>query len=124
MKIEKLSPILVVEAIEPALPFWIEAMGFEEKARVRHGDKVGFVLLSRGAFEVMLQTRASVAADLPAMKDVTCALYADVPSVEKAVAELGARAEIIAGPRDTFYGAREVWVRDAAGNVVGFATTK
>jgi uncharacterized glyoxalase superfamily protein PhnB len=124
MKIDKLTPILVVDAIEPALPFWTEAMGFKEKARVPHEDKIGFVLLTRGALEVMLQTRASVAADLPAMKDVACALYADVPSVEKAVAALGPHATIIAGPRDTFYGAREVWVRDGAGNVVGLAETK
>ena len=50
MKIDKLTPILIVDAIEPALAFWT-ALGFEEKTRVlgprrrrkRHrlrGDKI------------------------------------------------------------------------------------
>ena len=122
MKIQKLTPILIVDAIEPALPFWTGPLGYEKKVEVPHEGRAGFVLLARDGHEVMMQTRASIAADVPAVAkiDVTCVLYMDVPSLDDAVAAVKG-AEVLIPPRETFYGAREIFVRDAAGNVLGFA---
>jgi uncharacterized glyoxalase superfamily protein PhnB len=124
MQIKKLTPILVVDAIEPALAFWTESMGFEERTRVPHGDAIGFVILGREKLELMLQSKASVAADLPQLAGASALLYADVASLDAAIAELGERATLLVGPRETFYGAREIWVRDGAGSVIGLAETK
>ena len=124
MKIDKLTPILVVDAIEPALAFWTGALGYEKVVEVPHEGRLGFVLLQKDGHEVMLQTKASIAADLPAMAGTPCALYADVKSIQAAQKAVGEHATVIAGPRETFYGAREVWVRDPAGNVIGFAESK
>jgi uncharacterized glyoxalase superfamily protein PhnB len=69
----------------------------------------------------MLQTRASIAADFPALKlDVTCVLYMDVPSLDAALAETKG-ATVVVQPRKTFYGAREAFLRDPSGNVFGLA---
>ena len=122
LEVTKVTPILIVDAIEPALPLWTGALGYEQKVLVPHEGRAGFVLLSRGDTEVMMQTRASILADVPAVAKlgVTSALYMDVVSLDDAIRAVDG-AEVIVPERETFYGAREVFIRDASGNVIGFA---
>ena len=65
--LKRMTPILTVETIEPSLPFWMEGLGFEKTMEVPEGDHLGFAALEKGGFELMLQTRSSVEADLPAL---------------------------------------------------------
>jgi hypothetical protein len=64
---KKLSPVLVVDEIEPCLPFWIDRLGFEKTTEVPEGSKLGFVILRKDDVEVMYQTRESVQKDVPAL---------------------------------------------------------
>ena len=125
VKVKKVTPILVVEAIEPALAFWHGQLGFEKVVEVPHEGQLGFALLARDGREIMLQTRASLAADLPAVAALApaCALYCDVDSLEAAV-KAAATAKVLVPRRTTFYGADEVWVLDPAGTIVGFAEVR
>ena len=41
---QKLTPLLMVEAIEPCLPFW-DRLGWTKVAEVPHGDAMGFAIL-------------------------------------------------------------------------------
>ena len=50
--INKVTPVLVVDAIEPVLPLW-DALGFARTAEVPHGAGLGFVILSADGVEVM-----------------------------------------------------------------------
>jgi uncharacterized glyoxalase superfamily protein PhnB len=122
MKLTKITPILIVDAIEPALALWTGPLGFEKQVEVPHDGKAGFVILARDGLEVMMQTRASVAADCPAVlaAGTSAVLYADVESLEEAVAAV-AGAEVVVPVRETPYGTREIFVRDASGSVLGFA---
>jgi hypothetical protein len=119
MSVSKVTPIRIVEAIEPLLDLW-ERLGFTRAAAVPEGDRLGFVLLVRGASEVMLQTRASVETDLPAVAALqpTSVLYVEVDALSETPLD-GVR--VLAGPRTTFYGKREVVVLDAASGVIVFA---
>jgi hypothetical protein len=65
--VNKLTPIFVVERIEPCLSFWVDRLGFEKKVEVPAGDSVGFVILARGNVEIMYQSRESVLEDAPAV---------------------------------------------------------
>lgn len=118
------TPIFFVDRIEPALAFW-QKLGWKAKVEVPHGDRLGFVILAHDEHEVMLQTQASLAEDLPAVSALatTRALYVDVPSIAAEVAAVKdcAGARVLVRERDTPYGAREAWVLDPAGIVVGFA---
>jgi hypothetical protein len=119
---KKLTPILVVEAIEPCLPFWVDALGFTKTVEVPHGDALGFVILERDGYEVMLQSTASMKADVPATLpppggSVLFLEIEDLRAIETAVAEF----ELLVPRRKTFYGAEEIFVREPGGNVVGFA---
>ena len=122
VNVTKLTTILIVDAIEPALAVWTNVLGFEKTVEVPHGDKLGFVILVRDRIELMLQTRASIAGDLPKGVEtgVTHMLYADVASLDDAIASLGS-VEVVVSRRKTFYGANEIWVRDLSGTIIGFA---
>lgn len=118
----KLTPVLYVEAIEPALPFW-EKLGFERTAEVPEGDALGFVILQKDGVEVMYQTRASVLADVPALADTPLrgsVLFLEVADLDP-VLEALTGVEQVVPRRRTFYGADEVFVREPTGNLVGFA---
>ena len=54
--IQSITPVLLVERIEPALPFWRDRLGFEVLAEVPHEDAIGFVMLGRDGLMVMYQT--------------------------------------------------------------------
>jgi catechol 2,3-dioxygenase-like lactoylglutathione lyase family enzyme len=121
---KKLTPILYVDQIEPSIAFWVERLGFERGAEVPHGDALGFLILQKGPVEVMYQTRASVQADAPAVAErhptggsFLFMEVEDLDAVERAMEGI----EVVVPRRRTFYGAEEIFVREPAGNLVGFA---
>lgn len=120
---KKLTPVLFVEAIEPALPFWVDRLGFEAITEVPEGDRLGFVILKRGDVEIMYQTRESVAGDIPPLADSPMRgsfLFVEVDDLD-AVERALQGVEPVVPRRTTFYGADELIVREPAGNVVTFA---
>lgn len=122
--LKKATPILYVDAIEPLLPFWTERIGFRITTEVPEGDRLGFVILDRDGIELMIQTRASVEADVPALADTPMGgtiLFIEVEDLDAIVAALGDDIEVVVPRRTTFYGADEIFVREPGGNVVGFA---
>jgi catechol 2,3-dioxygenase-like lactoylglutathione lyase family enzyme len=117
------TPIVYVEAIEPVLPFWTERLGFTVVAEVPEGDALGFVILAQGEAQLMYQTRASVEADAPALADTPMGgsmLFLQVDDIEAIEAALEG-VERVVPRRQTFYGSDELFVREPAGNIVGFA---
>jgi uncharacterized glyoxalase superfamily protein PhnB len=123
--LKRLVPVLFVEKIEPCLPFWVDRLGFEKTTEVPEGDALGFVILARGSVEVMLQTRASLKKDLPALAEEGSRsfLYIEVSDLQEFIKRLEG-ADVVVPVRETFYGAREIGVRDPAGNVITFAQFK
>ena len=65
MNVKRITPVLFVKEIEPVLPFWVDKLGFTKTIEVPHGNKIGFVALQKGSTEVMYQSYASVADDMP-----------------------------------------------------------
>jgi len=122
--IKKLTPVLFVEKIEPVLPFWTEHLGFVKTVEVPDGDRLAFVILQQGTVEVMYQTYASVEKDLPAiLPDVRKGptfLYIEVENLDALKPALKS-ATVYLPERNTFYGAREIGVRDPAGHFLTFA---
>lgn len=120
---KKITPILLVDAIEPVLPFWTEALGFEVTTEVPEGDRLGFVILRKGAVELMYQTQESVRNDVAVLADAPqrgSFVFIEVDDLD-AIDDALASAERVVPRRKTFYGADELIVREPAGNVVTFA---
>lgn len=123
-RIYKATPVLVVESIEACLPLWQDRLGFEREMEVPAGDQLGFVILSRDGVEVMLQSRASLASDLPALgwgqRSDASFVFIEVADLDNLIARLGDTA--IASPvRDTFYGSRELTLSTPGGHFVTLA---
>lgn len=120
---KKLSPVIMVDAIEPCLPFW-ERLGFQKTAEVPEGDKLGFVILAKDGVEVMYQTFESVEHDAPGLlarvRGHGAALFIEVGDIE-AVDRALAGVEVVVPRRKTFYGMDEIGVREPGGHVVMFA---
>lgn len=121
----KLTPVLVVDEIEKSLPFWVDRIGFTKTAGMPEGDKLGFVILENAGTELMLQSIESVRKDeaqfVPKSDSGTVNFFIEVDDLDDIVKRL--EGYPIAMPqRETFYGMREIGVRDPAGNVVIFAT--
>ncbi len=121
---KKLTPILVVDAIEPCLGFWTARLGFTMTAQVPHEDRLGFAILARDGVEVMYQIRDSIAADVPAVAEsgagTSSLLFIEVADVHETARRLEG-VEVVVPMRKTFYGAEEIFVRAPCGTVVGFA---
>jgi hypothetical protein len=114
---------LIVESIEACLPFYVERLGFTRTVDVPHGDQLGFVILKRGELELMMQSRASVADDIAGLAGhaFRAALYIEVDQLAPIRGALTGWPRVIP-ERTTSYGAREIIVRDPAGNLVAFAS--
>lgn len=121
MNLKKLTTLLVVDRIEPCLSGW-QALGYEVTVRVPEEGPLGFAILSSKTGELMLQTRASLAEDLPdvARRKPQTLLYADVPSLTEAKKALPGATAIVPR-RKTFYGATEAWLELEGGVILGLA---
>jgi len=122
LSFRKLTPILEVAEIESSIPFW-EGLGFEKTVEVPHEDRLGFAMFQREGVEVMLQTLDSLRADnadLAVDEPPRALLYFEVAGLDELIAR-AADFDVAVPERTTFYGARELFVRDPAGNLIGFA---
>ncbi len=120
--VKKLTPVLLVDAIEPCLPFW-DKLGWTKTAEVPEGDRLGFVILVKDGVELMYQTKASVQADVPALANSPMRgtfLFLEVSDLESVIAAV-ADAPVVFARRKTFYGMDEIGVHEPGGNAVTFA---
>lgn len=124
MTVKKITPVLFVEEIEPCIKFWVERMGFQKTVEVPEGSKLGFAMLQKGNVELMYQSYASADKDAAAFSQLVrkgpTFLYVEVESLDETIAAIKG-AEVVMPVRTTFYGAREIGVKDPAGHFITFA---
>lgn len=129
--LRSLTPVLIVDAVEPGIAFWTDRLGFVKENAVPGDDgTLVFASVKKDGVEIMYQTRASVLAEDPSsaaeLSGHSTALFITVPSVAD-LDEIEARtsgAPVVKPRHETFYGSTEFYVREPGGNVVGFAAFK
>jgi uncharacterized glyoxalase superfamily protein PhnB len=125
MNVKRITPVLLVNQIEPVLPFWIDRLGFTKTIEVPDGNKLAFVAFQKGSVEVMYQTYASVEKDAPpamaaqAKKGPTY-LYLEVDDLNEVLAAMKDVQKAMP-ERTAFYGMREFAVQDPEGHFITFA---
>src|SRR4026207_1110257 len=121
---KKLTPVILVEEIEPCIPFWTERLGFQVSMTVPEGDKLGFAILVNGPVEVMYQSRASGPGAVPALAvepfGSRTHLFIEVESLQELIPRVQG-APVVFPPRKTFYGSNEIGVRAPRGTTVVLA---
>jgi hypothetical protein len=122
----KSTPVLLVDRIEPSLPFWQERLGFDRPLEIADeaNECLGFVILTNGVVEVMYQTVAALQKDMPQQAAIyrgdKTHLFIEVEDLD-GVAESLQGFEIALPRRETFYGSTEIGYREPGGHFVTFA---
>jgi uncharacterized glyoxalase superfamily protein PhnB len=125
MNVKRITPVLLVNEIEPQVHFWVDRLGFTRTIEVPDGKKLAFVAFQKGSAEVMYQTYASVEKDAPpvmtaaARKGLTY-LYMEVDNLDAVLAAMKDVPKVMS-ERTAFYGMREFAVAEPAGHFVTFA---
>jgi|HubBroStandDraft_1064217.scaffolds.fasta_scaffold03440_7 uncharacterized glyoxalase superfamily protein PhnB len=131
LRYESVAPVLIVERVEPTRDFFRDRLGFAQVAEVPHAGHLGFAMLEKDDVRVMIQSHASVIADVghdaarainETISDRGAAtLFVTVSQVELIVPQI-ADAEVIVPLRKTFYGMHEITVREPGGHAITFAS--
>ena len=124
MIVKKITPVLFAEEVEPCLKFWVERMGFQKTVEVPDGNKLAFAMLQKGNVELMYQSYASADKDVGALSHLVrkgpTFLYVEVENLDETIAAIKG-VEVVIPVRTTFYGAKEIAIKDPAGHFVTFA---
>jgi uncharacterized glyoxalase superfamily protein PhnB len=124
MTVNKITPILFAEEIEPCLKFWTERLGFEKTIDVPDGNKLGFAILQKGGVELMYQSYASAEKDTSAtsseVRKGPSFLYVEVEHLDEIITAIKG-IPVVMPVRTTFYGAKEIGIKDPAGHLIIFA---
>lgn len=121
--LERLTPILAVESIEPVVSFW-EDLGFRATNPNRVDGKLIFIAFVKEGYQVHYQTLARLERDLPGAAEMlsgsTSMLYLTVSDLDAVIAVLG-EAEVVIPRRTTPWGSDEIYVKEPGGHLVAFA---
>jgi len=125
MNVKKITPVLFAAEIEPCVKFWVERFGFEKTVEVPEGNKLGFAIVQKAGVELMYQSFSSADKDAPAstaqaVRKGPTFLYVEVENLDEILGALKG-VDIAMPERITFYGSREIGVKDPAGHFVTFA---
>jgi uncharacterized glyoxalase superfamily protein PhnB len=123
--IKQLTPILIVDQIEPCLAFWVDRLGFAGTIEIPDEDgRLVFAAVQKDGIEIMYQRRDNVLAEDPdaatELVGHSSVLYLTVENLD-AIALAVAGAPLVKPRHKTFYGSMEIYVREPGGNRVGFA---
>lgn len=118
----RLTPVFLVDRVEPCLDFWVDCLGFEATLQIPGEDGLEFVRLARDEAEVLYRTRSSVEQLSPGVVEsndhtpwvVLSMLVSDLDELVPRLEGL----EIVVPLRETDFGVRELYVREPSGRVV------
>ncbi|WP_169979726.1 VOC family protein [Tautonia rosea] len=118
----RMTPVFLVDRIEPCLDFWVDRLGFEVTLQIPGEDGLDFVRVSRDEAEVFYRTRASVESQSPGIVEssdhspwvILSMLVSDLDELLPRLKGL----EIVVPQRESDFGVRELYVREPSGRVV------
>jgi len=121
---KKATPILFVENVQNSVDFFTQKLGFTKTIEVPYAHGLQFAAVTSGDVEIMFQAgdapdETFSQAELTARVGTGMIYFAvdDFDAIVNAVSG----AEIVKAAHETAYGAREIYIREPGGNVLGFA---
>lgn len=125
LMVNKSTPILHVKSVEPSVKFWTERFGFRQTIQVPEGDHLGFVALENDKVEIMYQTYSGMQSDpanplAKAVDQGPSFLFMEVADIMAAAAAVKG-ADIVQPIHETFYGSKEIVVREPGGHFIIFS---
>jgi len=122
--LERVTPVLAVDDIEPVIPFWAE-LGFSPVNPSYEDGELIYMGFNKDGLEIHYQVTSRFERDMRMsagdLSDNTSLIYLTVNNLDAIVERLGG-AEIVIPRRKTEWGADEIYVKEPGGNIIGFAT--
>ncbi|HET9111110.1 MAG TPA: VOC family protein [Ktedonobacterales bacterium] len=126
MTYTSLAPNLMVEDVEKTIAFYRDTLGFEVTARVPEEGTPVWASVTADTVSLMFQQRHSLGEELPQLVDQpiggTLTLYIGVDDADALYTRVRDKAHIIKEPMTTFYNAREFYLQDPNGYILGFSS--
>ena len=131
----KVRPNLMVSDIRKSIAFYQDILGFKVLFRVPLENEtlmqddpsreLRFAALAKGDIELFLQSRRSFSEDVPAFAQqaeigATMTLYMDEEDVDGLYRSIKSSVQVVKPPETTWYGMRELYIRDPDGYVLAF----
>ena len=126
MKLENLTPNLMVEDIRQTINYYHGVLAFQTVATMpESGEELVWALLKKGDVEIMLQEEDNLKKDLPELRHEKIGggftLFIKMSGVNEYYDYLYSSADIVDQIKDTHYGMREFTIRDINGYYLTFA---
>jgi uncharacterized glyoxalase superfamily protein PhnB len=136
---KKITANIIVSNVNESLDFYEKILGFSLVMAVLEGSQqvvtirdastpLGFATIRRDDVKLMLQSRKSLAKELPSLAaspvGTSFTLYIQADGIEALYKEIKDKAAIIEDLHTTFYDAREFCIRDSGGCVLTFASSQ
>lgn len=111
----RVTPMIHVEDVRKTVA-WYEAIGFRRLGEFEEDGEVTWAEVAFGSGRVMFSSGGRPGS--PVRREVD--LYVHTEKVDELHARLASRVEVIEPPHDTFYGMRELIIRDVNGFWITF----
>jgi len=126
MKLQELTPNLVVRDVAASMEFYCGVLGFERGQTVPERAPFVFGIVTQGAAEIFFNDQKAVAADHPALGQRpvggALTLYIEVQDIEELFRNVQQRGVKITMPmKEQFYGMKEFGMEDPEGWEITFA---
>ncbi len=126
MKLESLTPNLMVEDVQETINYYHGVLGFDTIDKVpENGVDLVWANLKKGDVEIMVQSVESLIEDIPEIRHEKIGggttLFIKMTGVEKLYEDLYEAADVVVQMKDTFYGTKEFTIRDVNGYFLTFA---
>ena len=126
MKVQKLTPNLVVRDVAASMEFYRSVLGFQPAIKVPDEAPYVFGSVVNGSVEIFFNDQKAVAEDYPALgaKPIggSLTLFIEVEGIEQMLSAVKASGAKITMPlKEQFYGMREFAFEDPEGWIVTLA---
>jgi uncharacterized glyoxalase superfamily protein PhnB len=117
-----MTPVFLVDQVEPCLDFWVDRLGFEARLRVPGDDGLEFVQLVRDEVRLAYRSRGSLGRMSPELLGghdhlPWVILYLPVSDLDALLPRLDG-IEVVVPLRESDFGVRELYIREPSGRVV------
>ncbi len=125
MKLESLTPNLMVDDVNETIDWYAENLGFKRIMSVPEEGRFQWAMIGRDGVNLMLQTRESIAEEDAELGNMpiggSLSFFVRMNGLEALYDNITHKQAVIKPPYKTFYGMMEMMVKDCNGYYLTFA---
>lgn len=125
MKLQSLTPNLMVENVNDTVNYYQDLLGFTILRTVPKEGNYDWAMVKRNEVVLMFQSKRTSSSEISSVKTQNpgggVSLYVKVEEVHELFYDLNEKVEIVSEIEDTFYGTTEFSITDLNGYVLTFS---